>query len=242
MNTGSHVERPGETRLPFCRSESVAEVTTMFMSSKDYRESLRALKPNVYVQGRQVDSIADDELFAPGVNAIGLTYDYALREELSAVMRADGQPGGDQVNRMIALAYSGSDLLNKLEAVRLVCQETGCAQRYLTGDALNGLFQATHQIDEDKGTDYSARFDAYLKHIHERDLAIGIAMTDVKGDRSKRPHEQDNPDTYVHLVETRPGGIVISGVKAIVTSAPYVHELLVMPGRSMTSEDAAFAV
>jgi 4-hydroxybutyryl-CoA dehydratase/vinylacetyl-CoA-Delta-isomerase len=214
----------------------------MFMSSKDYRESLRALKPNVYVQGRQVDSIADDELFAPGVNAIGLTYDYALREELAAVMRADGQPGGNQVNRMIALAYSGSDLLNKLEAVRLVCQETGCAQRYLTGDALNGLFQATHRIDEDKGTDYSARFDAYLRHIHERDLAIGIAMTDGKGDRSKRPHEQDNPDTYVHLVETQPGGIVISGVKAIVTSAPYVHELLVMPGRSMTSEDAAFAV
>src|SRR5436189_192025 len=120
----------------------------MFMSSKEYRESLRALKPNVYVLGRQVDSIADDELFAPGVNAIGLTYDYALREEFAAVMRADGQPGGDQAN----------------------------------------------------------------------------------------------PDSYVHIVETRAGGIVISGAKAIVTSAPYVHELLVMPCRNMTSEDAAFAV
>lgn len=44
----------------------------MSMSSKDYRESLGALKPNVYVLGRQIHSIADDELFAPGVNAIGL--------------------------------------------------------------------------------------------------------------------------------------------------------------------------
>ena len=34
---------------------------------------------------------------------------------------------------------SAGDLLNKLEATRLVCQETGCAQRYLTHDALNAI-------------------------------------------------------------------------------------------------------
>jgi 4-hydroxybutyryl-CoA dehydratase / vinylacetyl-CoA-Delta-isomerase len=214
----------------------------MFMSSQDYRESLRASKPNVYVSGRKVESVADEELLAPGVNGIGLTYDYALREELAPVMRAGGQPSGETVNRMIALTFSGADLLTKLEAVRLVCQETGCAQRYLVGDAFNALFQATHRIDEDKHTDYSARFDAYLKYVHTRDLTIGIAMTDGKGDRSKRPHEQANLDCYVHIVERRSGGIVISGAKAIVTSAPYVHELLVMPCRSMTEPDAPFAV
>jgi 4-hydroxybutyryl-CoA dehydratase/vinylacetyl-CoA-Delta-isomerase len=214
----------------------------MFMSSQDYRESLRASKPNVYVLGRKIESVADEELLAPGVNGIGLTYDYALREELAPVMRAGGQPSGETVNRMIALTFSGADLLNKLEAVRLVCQETGCAQRYLVGDAFNALFQATYRIDEDKQTDYSARFDAYLKYVHTRDLTIGIAMTDGKGDRSKRPHEQTNLDSYVHIVERRSAGIVISGAKAIVTSAPYVHELLVMPCRSMTEPDAPFAV
>ena len=59
---------------------------------------------------------------------------------------------------------------------------------------------------------------------------MGIAMTDAKGDRSLRPHEQPNPDTYLRIVERRPGGIVISGTKAIVTSAPYVHHLLALPG------------
>ena len=214
----------------------------MFMSSRDYRESLRASKPHVYVAGRKVESVADEELLAPGVNGIGLTYDYALREDLAPVMRAGGQPGGETVNRMIALTFSSSDLLNKLEAVRLVCQQTGCAQRYLVGDALNALFQASRRIDEDKRTDYSARVDAYVRHVHSRDLTIGIAMTDGKGDRSKRPHQQANPDSYVHIVERRTGGIVISGAKAIVTSAPYVHELLVMPCRNMTEPDAPFAV
>jgi 4-hydroxybutyryl-CoA dehydratase/vinylacetyl-CoA-Delta-isomerase len=46
----------------------------------------------------------------------------------------------------------------------------------------------------------------------------------------------------VHVVERRADGIVISGAKAIVTSAPYVHELLVMPCRNMAEADRDFAV
>ena len=67
-------------------------------------------------------------------------------------------------------------------------------------------------------------------------------MTDAKGDRSQRPHQQANPDTYVHIVDRHGTGIVISGTKAIVTSAPYVHELLVLPGRAMTANDRDFAI
>ena len=67
-------------------------------------------------------------------------------------------------------------------------------------------------------------------------------MTDAKGDRSKRPHEQANPDSYVHIVERNAKGIVISGTKAIVTGAPYMHEFLVMPCRNMGEADADFAV
>jgi aromatic ring hydroxylase len=40
---------------------------------------------------------------------------------------------------MLHVDESAGDLLNKLEAVRLLCQETGCAQRYLAHDALNAL-------------------------------------------------------------------------------------------------------
>jgi uncharacterized membrane protein YhaH (DUF805 family) len=46
----------------------------------------------------------------------------------------------------------------------------------------------------------------------------------------------------VHVVERNARGIVISGTKAIVTGAPYMHELLVMPCRNMGPEDADFAV
>ncbi len=59
----------------------------MFMSGKDYRESLGACKPSVYVNGRKVKSVARDAELAPGVNAIALTYDFALRPELAPLMR-----------------------------------------------------------------------------------------------------------------------------------------------------------
>src|SRR5215204_6618665 len=67
-------------------------------------------------------------------------------------------------------------------------------------------------------------------------------MTDAKGDRSKRPGQQANLDVYVHIKERRSDGIVIRGTKAIVTGAPYMHGFLVMPCRTMTPEDADFAV
>ena len=69
-------------------------------------------------------------------------------------------------------------------------------------------------------------------HVQDQDLSLGIAMTDAKGDRSKRPHQQDNADAYLHIVERNGKGIVISGAKAIVTGAAYMHELLVMPCRN----------
>ena len=60
----------------------------MMMSAADYRESLRAYRPTVYVDGRRVESVADEPALAPGVNAIALTYDFALRAEYAPIMTA----------------------------------------------------------------------------------------------------------------------------------------------------------
>lgn len=214
----------------------------MLMSAADYRESLRRYKPRVFVNGQAVASVADEPLLAPGINAIGITYDYALRAEHAPLMTARQGTSGKVVNRMAHVDENADDLLRKLEAVRLVCKESGCAQRYLTHDGLAALFQGTQRTDARHGTEYHQRFLAYLHGVQDADLSLGIAMTDAKGDRSRRPSGQANPDVYVHVTERRPGGIVIRGTKAIVTSAPYVHELLVMPCRTHSAEDAAFAV
>lgn len=215
----------------------------MLMSAAEYRDSLRRYRPRVYVDGRAVESVADDPDLAPGIAAIGVTYDFALRDEHALLMRATQRTSGKVVNRMLHMNDSSTDLLYKLEAVRLLCKHSGCAQRYLSHDALNALFQSTQRLDaETGGRAYHARFLNYLHRVQDEDLTLGVAMTDAKGDRSLKPHQQHNQDVYLHVVERRPDGIVISGTKAIVTGAPYVHELLVMPCRSMTAGDKDFAV
>ena len=214
----------------------------MLMTAAGYRDSLRAYKPRVFVNGRAVEAVADEPLLAPGVNAVGVTYDFAHVAEHLPVMTARQGSSGKTVNRMLHIDETGADLLRKLEAVRLVCKASGCAQRYLAHDALNATLQATRRADDAHGTDYAQRFLAYMHRVQDADLALGIAMTDAKGDRSKRPGQQANPDSYVRITERRPGGIVIRGTKAIVTGAPYMHEFLVMPCRTHAAEDAACAV
>ena len=135
-------------------------------------------------------------------------------------MIARQSTSGKTVNRMLAYRRNRGDLLAKLEAVRLVCKVSGCAQRYLAHDAFNGIFQATKRADDAHGSDTHQRFLAYLHDAQDKDLALGVAMTDAKGDRSKRPGQQANRDVYVHIKERRPDGIVIRGTKAIVTGAP----------------------
>ncbi len=214
----------------------------MLMTAADYRDSLRRYKPRVFVNGEAVASVADEPLLAPGVAGVGVTYDFAHRAEHVPIMTARQATSGKTVNRMLHINESSQDLLYKLEAVRLVCRTSGCAQRYLTHDALNGLYQATRLTDDRHGTDYSQRFLNYLHEVQDQDLTLGVAMTDSKGDRSKRPGLQANPDVYVHIKERRPDGIVIRGTKAIVTGAPYVHEFLMMPCRTHAKGDEDFAV
>ncbi|MDA8247598.1 MAG: hypothetical protein M0Z28_00315 [Rhodospirillales bacterium] len=214
----------------------------MLMTAEGYRESLRRYRPRVFVNGTRVAEVADEPLLAPGIAAVGITYDLAQRPEHAALMTARQATSGRTVNRMLHIDAMPDDLLAKLEAVRLACRISGCAQRYLSHDGLAALFQATRRTDAAHGTDYHRRFLAYLHRVQDEDLTLGVAMTDAKGDRSRRPGAQANPDVYVRITERRPDGIVIRGTKAIVTGAPYMHEFLVMPCRTHTAADAACAV
>ena len=224
-------------------TQSASLPTGGLMCGDDYRESLRRYRPTVYVDGRLLDAVADSREMQPGINALAVTYDFARDGEKARLMTALQANRGRTVNRMLHIDESAGDLLNKLEAVRLLCQETGCAQRYLAHDALNAINQLCARVDDALGSlERRQRFAAYQEHVQDGDLALGIAMTDAKGDRSQRPHQQTCRDSHVHVVERGSDGIIISGTKAIVTGAPYMHEILVMPSRNMGPADADFAV
>ncbi len=196
----------------------------------------------MYIRGRQIESVPDEPLLRPGINAVSLTYEYAQRPEYGEVMLATSHITGKEVSRLLHINTNTDDLLRKLEMTRLLCRTAGCAQRYLTHDALNAIYENTYRVDREFSSEYHQRFLDYLQYVQVEDLTTSVAMTDAKGDRSKRPHEQRNPDLYLRIVEKSEKGIVVRGVKAIVTGAPYTHEIIVLPTRNMTDKDKDYAV
>ena len=209
---------------------------------QEYVESLKRLDPIVYIKGKLVQSVPDEPLLRPGINAVSLTYDYALKPEYQEIMLSTSHLTGKQVSRLLHINTGTEDLLKKLEMTRLLCRTAGCAQRYLTHDALNALFETTHKIDQELSTEYHPRFLEYLQYVQSEDLTTCVAMTDAKGNRTKRPHEQEDPDLYLRVVERKSEGVVVRGVKAIVTGAPYTHEIIVLPTRAMTENDRDYAL
>ena len=112
----------------------------MISSRAEYRDSLRPFKPRVFMNGQRVESVAGEPLLQPGINAIGVTYDMAADPELAPLMKAVELETGKTVDRMTQIDRTPDDLLAKLEAVRIMCRESGCSQRYLVHDAFNGLY------------------------------------------------------------------------------------------------------
>ena len=86
------------------------------------------------------------------------------------------------------------------------------------------------------------RARAFYAHCRDDDLAVAVAQTDVKGDRSLAPSEQPDPDMYVRVVDTSDDGIVVRGAKCHTSISANAHEIIVLPTRAMNGDDADYAV
>ncbi len=206
-----------------------------------YKADLEKMKDNIYIGGHKVGR--DDPRLGPGVNVISVTFDLAQNPDWEDVMTATSSLTGERINRFTHLPQSPYDLMQKQKMIRLTAQRVGgCIQRCMGHDALTALSICTKEMDEKNDTDYHRRFTDYLRVYQQHDLAAACAQTDMKGDRTKRPAEQANPDAYVRIVERRPDGIVVRGAKISITMAANADEIIVIPTRALREDDKDYAV
>jgi 4-hydroxybutyryl-CoA dehydratase/vinylacetyl-CoA-Delta-isomerase len=110
-------------------------------------------------------------------------------------------------------------------------------------DALEACRVTAERMDSKLGTGYAQRVAAYRRHLQQNDLGITAAMTDVKGDRSKRPSQQEaHQDYYVRVAARRKDGIVVRGAKMHISATPGANEVIVLPCRAHGEADADCAV
>ncbi|MFH0788009.1 MAG: 4-hydroxyphenylacetate 3-hydroxylase N-terminal domain-containing protein [Pseudomonadota bacterium] len=211
-------------------------------TKQEYIESLRAIAPNVFYEGKKIDDVTIHPLLKPTIENIGETYALAQRDE-EDLCTEFSQLIEAKVNRHCYVPQSREQMVKRIKMERRLANLTGVSNYRSTGaDALNCLDSITYEIDQKKGTPYYQRFRRFLEKVQSEDLSLGGTVTDVKGDRSLRPFEQPNPDVYVHVIAERPDGIVVKGAKAHQSGAGVVHELLVIPTRAMTEKDQDYAI
>jgi len=207
----------------------------------EYKEKLYGMRKNIYIGGKLRGR--DDALLQGGINVVGVTFEKAQDPEYKDLVTTKSHITGEPINRFNHIYQNEQDLMSKQKMTRALCVKVGgCIQRCMGGDAINALYVTTKEIDKAMGTEYHDRFLKYLKYYQENDLIGNAAQTDVKGDRTKRPSEQEDPDLYLRVVEKREDGIIVSGCKAHNTIGPYADEILAIPTRMMGKDEADWAV
>lgn len=207
----------------------------------EYRKKLNKMQSNIYMGGERLRR--DDPRLAQPINVVAATFDAAQQAELKGIATATSHISGEEINRFCNIHCGVQDLLNKQKMTRTLCHKVGgCIQRCMGIDATNALSVVTYDTDLKYGTEYNKRFLKFLDYFQKEDIVANCAQTDVKGDRSKRPHEQTDPDLYLRIVERKSDGIVVRGAKAHNTIAPYAQEIIVLPTRALTADEADWAV
>lgn len=200
-----------------------------------YRASLRDGR-RVYYRGQRVEDVTVHPVLRVAVEHAAL--DYAMAEDARYRDLAVTSAG---YSRYFKVPESQSDLLKRSALIEAATREGKTLVvliKEIGSDALFALLTLSREL----GDPYAGRIRAAYEACRNGDLAMAVAQTDVKGDRALAPHRQPNPDAYLRVVEKQAGGIVVRGAKAHTSVAVNANELIVLPTRALSAEDAAYAV
>ncbi len=211
---------------------------------QEYRASLQDERV-IYYKGERVKDVTTHPVL--GVAVQHASIDYAMAEnpryrDLAVVH--DPQTGG-AISRYFHLPRSSDDLLKRSQLIETA---TGLGRtlvvliKEIGSDALFALHMVARRMDDALHTAYLSRVRQFYQHCAQNDLAVAVAQTDVKGDRSLGPSQQTHPDYYVRIVEERPDGLVVRGAKIHTSVLTNANEVIVLPTRNMSEADRDYAV
>ena len=207
-----------------------------------YLESIK--RPvNLYMFGEKVEQFWDHPIIKPSINTVMKIYELAQMEEYKDLMTAKSNLTGEIINRFTHIHQSTEDLIKKVKMQRLLGQHTACCfQRCVGFDTANALYSVTYEMDKRYNTNYHERFKKYWIEVQNQDLMVDGAMTDTKGDRSKRPKDQPDPDAYLHIVDEKDDGIIVRGAKVHQTGFLNSHRAIIMPTLTLRPGEEDYAV
>lgn len=215
----------------------------MLRNEEQYLKSLKDGRV-VFYRGEKVEDVTTHKVLKAAANQASLVYKWQFEDDKKD-LTVYRDPKYGEMSAFFSVPRSGSDLM---ERYNLIYSTTRFGRgtfniiKAIGSDALFALMLIAKRVDATTGSNYYERVSRYYDYIVNNDLAIAVAQTDVKGDRNLRPHEEEDPDMYVRIIEKRDDGIIVRGAKAHTTQGPVSNEIIVLPTRAMTKEDSDYAV
>jgi 4-hydroxyphenylacetate 3-monooxygenase len=198
----------------------------MIRTGQQYLESIRDGRL-VWVNGERVKDVPSHPMFKPLVDIRARIYDMQHDPKTRAAMT--WSDGGQDFSIGLKLPYSQEDWQAKRASTDAVFNDIkGVVTR--VGDETVGEMWSLYD-GQDVLTEVDPQFSANIRNhiarVIEQDPFHVSANTDPKGDRSKRPQDQD-PDMLLHVVKETSAGIVVRGAK-YETAAAYANQAFTKP-------------
>lgn len=217
-----------------CRGLRTVSVLMALRTSDEFREGLRDGRRVIY-RGEIVADVVTEPELRPAVDHSAICYDVSYDPELRDL--AVDVEAGEEFSAYFRLPRSVADLQHRGRLIETTARLAGgiIVLKEVGSDALFALLRTL----EGPGLQ---RARAYYEACRRDDLALAVAQTDVKGDRSLAPHEQADPDLYLHVVDEDTDTITVRGAKVHTSFTPNADELIVLPTRAMRPESNDYAV
>jgi 4-hydroxybutyryl-CoA dehydratase/vinylacetyl-CoA-Delta-isomerase len=213
-------------------------------TSKEYKESLRMMRPNIYKFGELIKDVTTHAATKRTIEGHAQIFDAAHKPEYKDILTTNSHLIGEPVSRYLSIVQGPEDMIANVRMKRLMFNLTGtCTGGRCVGfNAINAMWATTYDMDHDRGTEYHKILQTWLKDAQKKDITLTGALTDAKGDRSKSPSQQCDPDLSLHVVEKRKDGIIVRGAKVMICGVAAANEIFVMPGTGYKEEDKDYAI
>ncbi|MFN0147506.1 MAG: 4-hydroxyphenylacetate 3-hydroxylase N-terminal domain-containing protein [Dehalococcoidia bacterium] len=197
-----------------------------------YRESLRDGRVT-YIAGESVPDITKNEWFDVAIQ--NAADDYVYDDPATKDIRVYETEDGTLAHRIYKIPTSVEDLEKRVKLSHMTSISTAVSA------VLMALYNIKDQVAAVNGQ-YAENIERIYKHCRDNDLRADQCITDAKGDRSRHPKDQDDPDLYMRILDKNADGIIVRGAKLHISGASLVHEQTVMPTKAMGPGEEQWSV
>lgn len=198
----------------------------MIRTGSQYRDSLRDNR-DIWVNGEKVRDVTRHPAFKPLVDIRARIYDMQHEAATRDVMTY--REDGEDYAVGLKLPRTQQDWRNKRAATDAVLDDIGGVVTRVGDETVGEMWSLYDGQDVLNEVDpqFSENIARHIDTVIKNDPFHVSANTDPKGDRSKRPQEQD-PDMLLHVVKETDAGIVVRGAK-YETAAAYANQAFTKP-------------